>query len=166
MFGICLCSVLLKKDRALPTGFGKSILFQFLPDFLPTKVPTNIVVSAFNSIIEDRMKAPSLAQSYHQLPITMIILLSPSYHHDHMLWRTISPVYILVTFRGSQWRLRIWEQLYQKCLNLLWMVKWNYILSFRNHSEWNRKGAELMTKNQNISEKSTKLRCGWDSLMC
>ena len=42
----------------LPTGFGKSLLFQLLPDFLPVKGEKNIVlvVCPLNSIIEDRLK--------------------------------------------------------------------------------------------------------------
>ena len=40
----------------LPTGFGKSLLFQLLPDFLPVKADKNIVivVCPLNSIIEDQ----------------------------------------------------------------------------------------------------------------
>ena len=43
--------------ECLPTGFGKSLLFQLLPDFLPVKADKNIViiVSPFNSIIEDQL---------------------------------------------------------------------------------------------------------------
>ena len=42
----------------LPTGFGKSLLFQLLPDFLPVKADKNIVIVAcpLNSIIEDQLK--------------------------------------------------------------------------------------------------------------
>ena len=42
----------------LPTGFGKSLLFQLLPDFLPVKCEKNIVlvVCPLNSIIEDELK--------------------------------------------------------------------------------------------------------------
>ena len=42
----------------LPTGFGKSLLFQLLPDFLPVKGEKNIVlvVCPLNSIIEDQLK--------------------------------------------------------------------------------------------------------------
>ena len=42
----------------LPTGFGKSLLFQLLPDFLPVKADKNIVivVCPLNSIIEDQLK--------------------------------------------------------------------------------------------------------------
>ena len=42
----------------LPTGFGKSLLFQLLPDFLPLKANQNIVivVCPLNSIIEDQLK--------------------------------------------------------------------------------------------------------------
>ena len=42
----------------LPTGFGKSLLFQLLPDFLPVKGEKNIVlvVCPLNSIIEDEFK--------------------------------------------------------------------------------------------------------------
>ena len=41
----------------LPTGFGKSILFQLLPDFLPVKSESNIVIVAcpLNSIIENQV---------------------------------------------------------------------------------------------------------------
>ena len=42
----------------LPTGFGKSILFQLLPKFFPVKTDKNmvIVVCPLNSIIEDQLK--------------------------------------------------------------------------------------------------------------
>ena len=42
----------------LPTGSGKSLLFQLLPDFLPVKGDKNIVlvVCPLNSIIEDQLK--------------------------------------------------------------------------------------------------------------
>lgn len=42
----------------LPTGFGKSLLFQLLPDILPTKTTSNvvIVVCPLTSIIEDQLK--------------------------------------------------------------------------------------------------------------
>ena len=42
----------------LPTGFGKSMLFQLLPDFIPVKTTKNIVivVCPLNSIIEDQLK--------------------------------------------------------------------------------------------------------------
>ena len=42
----------------LPTGFGKSILFHLLPDFIPVKTTKNIVivVCPLNSIIEDQLK--------------------------------------------------------------------------------------------------------------
>ena len=42
----------------LPTGFGKSLLFQILPNFLPTKAENNIVivVCPLNAIIEDQLK--------------------------------------------------------------------------------------------------------------
>jgi ATP-dependent DNA helicase RecQ len=42
----------------LPTGFGKSFLFQILPNFLPTKADKNIVivVCPLNAIIEDQLK--------------------------------------------------------------------------------------------------------------
>ncbi|XP_028397832.1 ATP-dependent DNA helicase Q1-like isoform X3 [Dendronephthya gigantea] len=42
----------------LPTGFGKSLLFQLLPNFLPTKADKNIVivVCPLNAIIEDQLK--------------------------------------------------------------------------------------------------------------
>ena len=32
----------------LPTGFGKSLLFQLLPDFLPVKADKNIVIVALS----------------------------------------------------------------------------------------------------------------------
>ena len=42
----------------LPTGFGKSLLFQLLPDVLPTRASSNIVivVCPLSSIIEDQLK--------------------------------------------------------------------------------------------------------------
>ena len=42
----------------LPTGFGKSLLFQLLPNFLPVKADKNvvIVVCPLNSIMEDQLK--------------------------------------------------------------------------------------------------------------
>ena len=42
----------------LPTGFGKSILFHLLPDFIPVKTTKNIVivVCPLNAIIEDQLK--------------------------------------------------------------------------------------------------------------
>ena len=42
----------------LPTGFGKSLLFQLLPNFLPLKADKNvvIVVCPLNSIFEDQLK--------------------------------------------------------------------------------------------------------------
>ena len=42
----------------LPTGFGKSMLFHLLPDFIPVKTTKNIVivVCPLNSIIEDQLK--------------------------------------------------------------------------------------------------------------
>ena len=42
----------------LPTGFGKSLLFQLLPEFLLVKGEKNIVlgVCPLNSIIEDQLK--------------------------------------------------------------------------------------------------------------
>lgn len=41
----------------LPTGFGKSLLFQLLPDIIPIKANKNIVIviSPLNSIIEDQL---------------------------------------------------------------------------------------------------------------
>ena len=41
----------------LPTGFGKSVLFQLLPDILPTKTTINIVIvlCPLSSIIEDQL---------------------------------------------------------------------------------------------------------------
>ena len=42
----------------LPTGYGKSLLFQLLPTFLATKTDNNIVivVCPLNAIIEDQLK--------------------------------------------------------------------------------------------------------------
>ena len=42
----------------LPTGFGKSLLFQLLPNFLPTKADKNIVivVCPLNAIMEAQSK--------------------------------------------------------------------------------------------------------------
>ena len=42
----------------LPTGFGKSMLFHLLPDFIPVKTTKNIVIGVcpLNSIIEDQLK--------------------------------------------------------------------------------------------------------------
>ena len=42
----------------LPTGFGKSLLYQLLPDILPMKTIQNIVivVCPLTSIIEDQLK--------------------------------------------------------------------------------------------------------------
>jgi len=42
----------------LPTGFGKSLIFQLLPEFLPCKSTSNIVlvISPLNSIIEDQIE--------------------------------------------------------------------------------------------------------------
>ena len=41
----CFEYLLKGKDivAVLPTGFGKSLLFQFLPDFVPVKADNNIV---------------------------------------------------------------------------------------------------------------------------
>ena len=47
----------------LPTGFGKSLVFQLLPDFLPVKSCQNIiviVVCPLTSIIEDQISALKL----------------------------------------------------------------------------------------------------------
>ena len=56
----CLEHILNGFDVAavLPTGFGKSLLFQLLPNFLPTKADKNIVivVCPLNAIIEDQLK--------------------------------------------------------------------------------------------------------------
>ena len=56
----CLEALLLGKDviSVLPTGYGKSIIFQILPDFLPRKVSQNIVliISPLTSIIDDQLK--------------------------------------------------------------------------------------------------------------
>ena len=48
--------------RILPTGFGKSLVFQPLPDFLPVKSRQNIVivVGPLTSIIEDQISALKL----------------------------------------------------------------------------------------------------------
>ena len=55
----CFEYILKGKDivAVLPTGFGKSLLFQLLPDFLPVKANSNIVivVCPLNSIIEDQL---------------------------------------------------------------------------------------------------------------
>ena len=42
----CFEYILKGKDivAILPTGFGKSLLFQLLPDFLPVKANSNIVI--------------------------------------------------------------------------------------------------------------------------
>ncbi|XP_057312385.1 uncharacterized protein LOC130653907 [Hydractinia symbiolongicarpus] len=42
----------------LPTGYGKSIIFQLLPDFLPNEEKGSmiIVITSLNSIIDDQMK--------------------------------------------------------------------------------------------------------------
>ena len=56
----CFEYLLKGKDivAVLPTGLGKSLLFQLLPDFLPVKLDRNIVivVCPLNSIIEDQLK--------------------------------------------------------------------------------------------------------------
>ena len=56
----CFEYLLKGKDvvAVLPTGFGKSLLFQLLPDFFPVKADKNIVivVCPLNSIIEDQLK--------------------------------------------------------------------------------------------------------------
>ena len=41
----------------LPTGYGQSLLFQLLPDILPTKTTSNVVlvVTPLNLIIEDQL---------------------------------------------------------------------------------------------------------------
>ena len=47
----------------LPTGFGKSLVFQLLPDFLPVKSCQNIiviVVCPLPSIVEDQISALKL----------------------------------------------------------------------------------------------------------
>ena len=48
----------------LPTGFGKSVVFQLLPDFLPVKSYQNIVIviSPLTSIIEDQISALKLIE--------------------------------------------------------------------------------------------------------
>ena len=53
----CMKPLQVECFECLPTGFGKSLLFQLLPDFLPVKADKNIViiVSPFNSIIEDQL---------------------------------------------------------------------------------------------------------------
>ena len=56
----CLESLLQGRDvlTVLPTGYGKSLLFQLLPFFLPSKGERNIVIVVFplNSIIEDQLE--------------------------------------------------------------------------------------------------------------
>lgn len=54
-----------KKDviSVLPTGYGKSLLYQMLPDFFPCnneqKVNIVVVISPLNSVIEDQMNTLS-----------------------------------------------------------------------------------------------------------
>ena len=47
-----------KVVAVLPTGYGKSLIFQILPFFLPPKCSRNIVivVCPLTSIIEDQVK--------------------------------------------------------------------------------------------------------------
>ena len=56
---ICFDHLLNGNDvlAVLPTGFGKSVLFHFLPDIIPTKVSNNIVIvfCLLNSIIQDQL---------------------------------------------------------------------------------------------------------------
>ena len=56
----CFESLLNNEDviAVLPTGYGKSLLFQLLPFFLPLRTSRNIVivVSPLNSIIVDQVK--------------------------------------------------------------------------------------------------------------
>ena len=54
---ICLESIRLGKYviAVLPTGYGKSLLFQLLPDFFISNSRTILVVTALNSIIEDQL---------------------------------------------------------------------------------------------------------------
>lgn len=56
----CLEALLLGKDviSILPTGYGKSFIFQILADFLPQKHSRNIVliISPLTSIIDDQLK--------------------------------------------------------------------------------------------------------------
>lgn len=53
----CMKPLQVECFECLPGGFGKSLLFQLLSDFLPVKEDKNIViiVSPFNSIIEDQL---------------------------------------------------------------------------------------------------------------
>jgi ATP-dependent DNA helicase RecQ len=57
----------------LPTGFGKSLLFQLLPDFLPVNKSSQnivIVVCPLSSIIEDQISAMNLIgiqQKFYQI---------------------------------------------------------------------------------------------------
>ena len=53
----CLEAKKFGKDviAVLPTGYGKSILYQLLPDFFSNKKSTILVVTALNSIIEDQV---------------------------------------------------------------------------------------------------------------
>ena len=47
--------------RFFTTGFGKSLVFQLLPDFLPVKSRLNIfIVCPLTSIIEDQISALKL----------------------------------------------------------------------------------------------------------
>ena len=53
----CMKPLQVKCFECLPAGFGKSLLFQLLPDFLPVKVDTDIVivVCPLSSIIEAQL---------------------------------------------------------------------------------------------------------------
>ena len=59
---LCFEHLLAGRDviGVLPTGFGKSVLFQLLSDFLPKKCPEHennvIVVMPLNSIIDDQLQ--------------------------------------------------------------------------------------------------------------
>ena len=58
---VCLENLLYGKDvfAVFPTGYGKSILFQVLPDLFPQKSPGKdnivLVICPLNSIIEDQL---------------------------------------------------------------------------------------------------------------
>ena len=58
---VCLHDVFCNHDviAIFPTGFGKSIIYQLLPNLIPTKKEKNIVVvvSPLNSIIEDQLSS-------------------------------------------------------------------------------------------------------------
>ena len=73
----------------LPTGFGKSFLFQVLPDLIPCKSKMNIVVVVcpLNSIIEDQLLDLSdigISASILHLHIEKVIR-SPNFFGDEKL---------------------------------------------------------------------------------